>query len=102
MAAGGTLTPGAAGAGSVGMLTFALGTGSLDVSAAASANSGVFVFDLASAAASDSIRLSSGTFNLGTGTLGLNDFVFTALTGFGAGTYTLLSSASVINPLRWT
>ena len=99
VASGGHLAPGVAGAGSVGMLSFALGTGTFDASAATAANNGAFVFDLATTAASDAVRLTSGTFNLGTGTLGLNDFAFTTQTGFGAGTYTLLSSASLISLL---
>ena len=97
LASGGRIAPGASGAGSAGMLTIALGTGTFDASAATAANNGAFTFDLASTAASDSLQLLSGLWNLGTGTLGLNDFSFTTLAGFGAGTYTLFSGTSTIS-----
>jgi autotransporter-associated beta strand protein len=105
VAAGGQLSPGAAGVGSVGMLTFALGTaGTLNVSAATAANDGVFAFDLAATTASDSIRLTSGTLNIGMGTLGLNDFAFTEQTGFGPGTYMLVTGlvAGTLDPANFT
>lgn len=84
------------GAGSVGTasssFTFAL-SGGMDLSAASN-NTGAYLFDLSTINASDKITLTLGTLNIGT--LDFADFAFTALSGFGAGTYTLFDAASAI------
>ncbi len=90
--AGGKLTPG--GDGVVGTaFTLAL-TGSMNLSASSN-DSGAYLFDLASTIASDKVTLTSGTLNLGT--LDFADFTFNALSGFGAGTYTLFDASSPIS-----
>ncbi|MGC3990864.1 MAG: hypothetical protein QM796_14535 [Chthoniobacteraceae bacterium] len=92
--AGAGLTPG--GDGSVGTYTINLGSGAsgfnFSAATAGSSNSGEFVFDLATTAASDKFvattSTSSGTFDLGA--LDHTDFTFNQLAGFGVGTYTLI------------
>ena len=92
--AGAKLAPGNNG---VGTLTFDTGTEQLDLSGAfTTLGSGALVFELATVAASDQIALSTGIVNIGSGLLDFGDFSFTALPGFGPGTYTLISSSSPI------
>jgi fibronectin-binding autotransporter adhesin len=87
IADGGKLSPGT----SVGTLTFG---GNLDLS---SVNTpGTLLFELGTPAASDRVVLTLGTLNLGSGTLGLDDFAFTNVGSFGAGTYTLFDTAASI------
>lgn len=87
--AGGKLTPGDGGAGN---LTLSL-TGGMNISASSN-NSGAYLFDLGSVSASDKITLTTGTLNVGT--LDFSDFTFTAIAGFGDGTYVLFDAASAI------
>lgn len=89
-AAGGKLSPG--GDGVTSNFTFSL-TGNMDLTAS-SDNSGGYLFDLSTVNASDRIVLAAGTLNIGT--LDFSDFTFTALTGFGGGTYILFDAASAI------
>ena len=86
----GGLAPGA----SVG--TFSI-IGDLDLSGAA-AGSGVLDFELDAIAASDLVSV-TGVTTIGTGLLGFSDFVFTNLGGLEDGTYTLLSSGSIVGTL---
>jgi hypothetical protein len=81
---GGLLSPGA----SSGALALNLGTGTLDLRAAAESN-GWLKFDLG--AQGDLITLSSGVLNLGTG-FDLADFSFRDNGGFGPGTYLLFDT----------
>ena len=53
------------------------------------------VFDLLQPGDSDLITV-GGTLDIGTGTLDFDSFAFTALSGFGAGTYTLFTSTEPI------
>jgi autotransporter-associated beta strand protein len=78
--------------GTVGTLTFA---STLNISGLAGGTGGL-LFDLDSTAASDKISLTSGALSIGTGVLDLNDFNFVALSGYGAGTYTLISTSTSI------
>ena len=59
---------------------------SLGVAAAASQ---ALLFDLGTPAESDKIVVTNSALDIGIGGLAFDDFVFTALSGFGAGTYTL-------------
>jgi fibronectin-binding autotransporter adhesin len=86
---GGRLAPGA----SAGTLTFALGSGVLDLS---SAGTGDLVFELGPTDASDKVVLTTGTLDIGTGTLDFADFDFQLLSGFGLGTYTLFDTNAPI------
>jgi len=80
--ASGTIAPG----NSPGTLTIDGGTLSLN-------STSNFIFELGTS--SDLITLmNSATLNLGSGTLGLADFVFSDSGGFGTGTYTLIGGAS--------
>jgi autotransporter-associated beta strand protein len=88
----GSLAPGNGGPGT---LTLALGSGSLDFSAA-TASIGWLNFDLGTS--SDKISLTTGALNLGTG-FGLSDFNFTDAGGFGQGTYVLFAAD---NPIQGT
>ena len=83
---GGKLSPG----NSAGTLTFALGTGTLDLTNAATSGFGSFEFELGTT--SDLIRLTSGGLNIGTGVLEFDDFLFTLLGGFDNGDYLLFDS----------
>jgi hypothetical protein len=95
LAAGSFLTPGAS-AGAAGNLTFG---GNLDISGLA-AGTGGLLFDLGAAGAGDKITLSTGALSIGSGVLDFNDFSFTALSGFGAGVYTLIgTSTSIVGTL---
>lgn len=86
----------AAGNGGAGTLTVALGSAGLfDVSGAVGgANAGALAFELGTL--SDMVLLTSGTLNIGAGILEFADFDFTALSGFGPGTYTLFDTSSTI------
>jgi fibronectin-binding autotransporter adhesin len=89
--ASGSLAPGH----SAGTLTFALGTGSLNLSAI---TAGGLKFELGAPdapSASDHIVLSSGVLNIGT--LDFSDFSFTNLGGAAVGTYNLFDAASPIS-----
>jgi len=90
--AGSFLAAGAA-SGAAGILTF---SSTLDVSGLASGTGGL-LFDLGAIGSSD--KIVSGSLTIGTGVLDLNDFSFTTLSGFGAGTYTLLDATSVVGTL---
>jgi autotransporter-associated beta strand protein len=85
----------APGNGGPGVLTLALGSGSLDLSSA-TASIGWLNFELG--AGSDEISLTSGILNLGSG-FGLSDFNFTDAGGFGQGTYVLFATN---NPIQGT
>jgi hypothetical protein len=69
-----------------------VGAGQLDASVAGG-STGWLKFELG--VASDRIVLTNGTLNLGTG-FDLDDFTFTDAGGFGAGSYTLFESNSLI------
>lgn len=95
LAAGSFLAPGAS-SGTTGTLAF---NGNLDISGLASGTGGL-LFDLGAAGSSDKISLSAGALSIGTGALNFNDFSFTTLSGFGAGTYTLFeTSTSIVGTL---
>ena len=87
LANGASLSPGD---NSASNLTFALGAGSLDISAMATA--GRLLFTLGTQ--SDKISLSSGTLNIGT--LNSSEFTFAQGGGFAQGTYTLFDTNSTI------
>ena len=70
-------------------LTFALGTGALNVSGALANASPSMVFTLG---APGSVVVSATSTNIGTGLLEFADFNFTAGSGFGTGIYTLFTS----------
>lgn len=96
LAAGAKLAPG----NSPGTLTAALGSGSLDISAAVTAaNSDSLVFELgvAGSGTSDSFTLASGTLVIGSGVLEFDDFDFTLLGGFAPGVYVLFDTNSAIS-----
>ena len=94
VAAGGRLSPGPTN-NAVGTLTLALGSGVLDLSAAAG-TTGALAFDLNGGAA-DQIYLNSGTVNLGSGLLNLNSFAFNATSLTAGTTFTLIHSANAIS-----
>ena len=71
------------------------GAGTLDVSTAN--NAGGLAFRLGTA--SDLVTVASGNLQIGNGLLNFNDFTFTAGSGFGQGSYTLFSSASLLGAL---
>lgn len=92
VAAGAKIAPGNAGIG-----TFAIG-GGLNISALAG-GTGTLIFQLDTVAGSDKITV-TGAADIGSGTLGLGDFVFTDEGGLAAGTYKLItSSAPITGPL---
>jgi len=93
VASGSLLSAGSA-SGSVGTLTFA---STLNISGLAGGPNGGLLFDLDTAAASDKINLTTGALTIGSGLLDLNDFSFVALGGYGAGTYTLISTTTSIS-----
>jgi autotransporter-associated beta strand protein len=92
--AAGHITPGI----SAGTLTIG---GELDVVAMAN-GAGTLKFELAANTASSDQLAVTGTLNIGTGALGLNDFDFTNLGGLQAGTYTLITSGSINGSLDAT
>jgi autotransporter-associated beta strand protein len=94
--ASGRVAPGAA-TGSAG--TLAIG-GGLTVTALTT-GTGKLVFELSTPTASDRLTV-GGTFTFGTGTLGIDDFTFTALSGLTAGTYKLLTATSISGTLDAT
>jgi len=92
--AGSSLAPG----NSAGTLTFDTGSSSLDIGpAVASTAVPVLQFELGTPAASDAVVLTGGTFAIGNGVLGWDDFGFSLLPGFGEGVYTLFASPGSIN-----
>ncbi len=89
--------------GTAGTTTFSLGAdASLNLTAAVG-NVGWLLFDLGSSATAgstyDQIVITGGNLAIGDDLLGFADFEFTVLEGFGVGTYTLLSSTSLIGSL---
>ena len=86
LGASGFIAPGAS-AGTAGMLTIA----NLDVSALGKLN-----FDLDTTSTSDQIAV-TGTLNIGTGVFGRSQFNFNLLGGYGAGTYTLITTSGGIS-----
>ena len=92
---GSIITPGTNG--TVGVLTVAIGVGQFDISGeviltgAPSLN-----FDLAAAATSDKVDVTSSTLNIGEGMFEIDDFNFTTLAGYGPGTYTLIATSNAI------
>ena len=100
LSATGRLAAGVAGAAGRTTYAFSSSTALLDVSAAtASANTGWLRFELGGVTTAgvtyDQILLSSGTLAVGTG-LNFADFNFTALSGFGLGTYVLFDTGQAI------
>jgi autotransporter-associated beta strand protein len=81
--------------GTVGVLTF---DSTLDLSGLS--GSSQLKFDLGAVGLSDKIVLSNGALSIGNGAINFDDFGFTGLSGFGAGTYTLIdTSTSIIGTL---
>ena len=94
---GGKLSPGAA----IGTLSMNLGTGQLNIGAAATAHSPSLLFELGQPGmlgSSDQIVLtnSSSGLNIGNGVLEFDDFQFTPRSGFGPGVYTLIDTGHTI------
>jgi|GEM_PF-1018308 len=88
MTIGSVLAPGQ----SAGTLTF---TGNLGIGpAVALSGSAALQFELGSL--SDKVLLTTGTLDIGTGSLAFDDFAFTATAGFGNGTYTLFDTNTTI------
>jgi autotransporter-associated beta strand protein len=86
----GVLNPGNTSGSSNGTLTFNLGTGSLTLGASSTHN-----FELGTN--QDLVSLSSGSLNIGAGTLGFSDFNFTTLAGFAPNTtYNLFQTSNAI------
>lgn len=83
LATGAMLSPGT----SPGTLTFA---NNLDLSLVGGSDNGDLIFELGTA--SDLVLLSAGQLSIGAGTLGFDDFSFSAGSGFGPGTYTLFQT----------
>jgi autotransporter-associated beta strand protein len=79
--------------------TLAIG-GGLNVTAMTT-GTGKLVFELGAPTASDRLTV-GGTFTFGTGTLGIDDFTFTALSGLTAGTYKLITATSISGTLDAT
>jgi autotransporter-associated beta strand protein len=98
---GGSVTLNASGRLSPGSTTASAGTlaigGGLNV-AAMTTGTGKLVFELGAPTASDRVTV-GGTFTFGTGTLGIDDFTFTALSGLTAGTYKLITATAVSGTL---
>lgn len=88
--AGTKLSAGAAAA-TVGTFTFANG---LNL-AAATNDTGAYIFDLGVVGSSDMVAITAGTLNVGSN-LSAADFTFNQVTGFGTGTYTLFDSNTAI------
>lgn len=92
LSAGAKLSPGTS-AGLIGNLTFSNG---LNLSASSN-DTGAYIFNLDTVAASDKITLTSVTANaLNVGTLDAADFTFTTGGGFGTGVYVLFDANSTI------
>jgi autotransporter-associated beta strand protein len=80
-------------------MTAVLVAGIFDLSGAVGgANTNALVFELGATGPgnSDIFSLTTGALNIGSGELEFSDFNFTALAGFGTGTYTLFDTNSVI------
>ncbi|MEO8614727.1 MAG: autotransporter-associated beta strand repeat-containing protein [Luteolibacter sp.] len=90
VAASASLSPGA----SAGTLTV---SGTLDISAEAG-GAGTLSYEL-DALAGTNDKIIAGTLTIGTGVLGMNDFVFTNLGGLQIGTYKLITSGGIIGTL---
>jgi autotransporter-associated beta strand protein len=91
--ASGRVAPGST-TGSAG--TLAIG-GGLNVTAMTT-GTGKLVFELGAPTAADRVTV-GGTFTFGTGTLGIDDFTFTALSGLTAGTYKLITATALSGTL---
>lgn len=89
-AAGSFLIPGSSGL--VG--NFKLGN-TVDIAGLAGGPSGGLLFDLGSSG--DVITLTAGALTIGSGQLGFEDFNFSTLSGFAAGTYTLFDTTTAIS-----
>lgn len=83
---------------SPGTLVFT-GAGTFDLTQAIDTESGRLVFELDGIGASDLVTVASGTLAIGSGLLEFSDFAFTPLAGFGQGTYTLFSAATITGSL---
>ncbi len=87
----------------VGLTTYALGSGSVLNLSAAAGEADWLKFHLGNADTAgvtyDQILVSSGSVNIGSGAMGLDDFDFTFLGGFGPGTFTLISAVDLIGSL---
>jgi hypothetical protein len=70
-------------------------TGNLTLTAMAG-STGTLKYELGPIATSDKITV-GGTLTIGTGALGLTDFVFTTLPGLEAGTYKLITSGAAVS-----
>ena len=70
-------------------------SGGLDISAQAG-GTGTLAFDLDTLAGTND-KIVAGSVAIGTGVLGLNDFVFTNVGGLQAGTYKLITSGAPVN-----
>jgi fibronectin-binding autotransporter adhesin len=92
VAAGAKIAPGNA---AVGTLAIA---GGLDISAMAG-GAGTLNYELGPIAASDKITV-GGDLNIGSGTFGFSDFVFSNVGGLQAGTYTLITSSALSGTLN--
>jgi fibronectin-binding autotransporter adhesin len=90
LAAGSFLEPGSP----LGTLAFNLLGGDLNLSGAV-AGTGSLLFALGTT--SDKVVISTGSLNIGSGVLDLNDFVFSDSGGFGAGTYVLFDGVTPIS-----
>lgn len=92
--AGGKLSPGDPNyQGPVGTLYGDVSFDGFDISLGVAATaSHALLFDLATPLTSDQVGAYGGALDIGTGGLAFDDFVFTALSGFGAGTYTLFDN----------
>lgn len=88
--AGAKFTPGSA-AGVVGTFTINLSNATSTINLSLATNdTGAFVFDLASTAASDKLVLGTGGGAISLGTVNGADFAFNQIAGFGTGVYTLI------------
>jgi len=96
LAAGAKLVPGSSST-TADTLTFKLGTGAtFDISAAvAGSATGALTFNIGTTA--DKLALTTGTLAIGNGVLNWDDFTFTALSNFTAGTYTLFDTSAAIS-----
>jgi|GEM_PF-4196098 len=94
LSAGGKLAPGSTGAGN---LNVTLTGGTVALSGGVTATgSAALVFELDTPAASDKVTVTGGPVDIGIAVLEFDDFNFTALGGFGQGTYTLFAGDTAI------
>jgi hypothetical protein len=91
----------APGGGSAGTLAFT-NAGTFSITSAITSQTGRLQFGLGPTGASDLVTVASGTLAIGSGLLEFNDFDFMQLGGFGQGTYTLFSAASLTGSLGTT